>query len=53
MPGSPKLLGNCSSRKRVRAANEAVLEHLGREFFFDKHDRDRQTKAPDLPAPRD
>ena len=34
----------------ARAANEAVLEHLGREFFFDKNIRDRQTKAPDWPA---
>lgn len=31
----------------ARAANEAVLERLGREFFFDKNIRDKQTKAPD------
>ena len=36
-----------------RDCERAVLDHLGREFFFSKYDRHRPTKTPKWPQPDD
>jgi hypothetical protein len=33
-----------------REREQAVIEHLGKQYFFSRHDPSRQTIAPDFPA---
>lgn len=37
--------------EEYHATEQAVLEHIGREYFFDKNDLNRETKAPDFGLP--